>query len=102
MNGCYRIILSYEDEAYPVSPALILKESTGILLGVVGILILLLFFGNTITVEKEQHTWSTLKTQPIKKWKLIVAKYATALVAILALLVMVVVIGLVIPLIFSG
>ena len=59
--------LSYEDEAYPVSPALILNESTGILLGVVGILILLLFFGNTITVEKEQHTWSTLQNTANQK-----------------------------------
>ena len=53
--------LSYEDEDYSLSPALILKEGTGVLFGFLGIFILLLFFGTTITAEMEQRTWLTLK-----------------------------------------
>lgn len=94
--------LSYEDENFPISPALILKESAGVLLGFIGILILLLFFGNTITVEKEQQTWSTLRTQPIAKWKLIMAKYSTLLMTLLIFITIVVSLGLIIPMIFSG
>lgn len=93
--------LSYEDEIYPTSPALFLKDSTGLLFGALGIFLILLLFGNTITVEKTQHTWSTLKTQPIAKWKLITAKYSSILMMMLVFITMVVGIGLAIPLLFS-
>ena len=94
--------LSYEDEDYSLSPALILKEGTGVLFGFLGILILLLFFGTTITAEMEQRTWLTLKTQPISKWRLIVGKYISLLVVVLPFLAMVIGVGLVLPLIFGG
>ncbi|WP_438310618.1 ABC transporter permease subunit [Sporosarcina sp. FA9] len=94
--------LSYEDEAISISPALILKEVSGFLLGFLGLFILLLFFGTTITVEMENRTWLTLKTQPISKWKLILGKYFSLLIVVLLYLAMVIGVGLFLPLILGG
>lgn len=94
--------LGYEDEAYPTSPHLVLKENAKILFGLLGIIILLLFFGNFISSEKEQNTWLTLNTQPIPRWKLFIGKYVSTLFTILIFLVLVVIIGIFVPFIFGG
>ncbi|WP_438310620.1 ABC transporter permease subunit [Sporosarcina sp. FA9] len=94
--------LSYEDAVYSISPALILKEVSGFLMGFIGLFVLLLLFGTTITAEMEQHTWLTLKTQPIPKWKLIVGKYMSLLVVVISFFAMVIGVGLVLPLILGG
>ncbi|AST93221.1 hypothetical protein BC6307_19135 [Sutcliffiella cohnii] len=69
----------YEDEEYPVSPHLIVKEVSTLAFSLLGLFLLLLLFGNTFTVEKEQHTWLTIQTQPINKWNLLVSKYISLL-----------------------
>lgn len=94
--------LPYEDEAYPIIPSLILKTNVEILLGILGVFILLLFFGTTITTEKEQHTWSTIKTQPLPKWRRIVEKYASLLAITVIFVAIVIGIGLLVPVIFGG
>lgn len=94
--------IGYEDEAYPVSPHLILKESMKVLLSLIGILILILIFGTNITAEMEQRTWLILKTQPITKGKLIVAKYVSLITVIIVFLAMVMGLGLLIPLMFGN
>lgn len=93
--------LAYEDEKYPISPHLILKETTTVLFSVLGIFILLLFFGSTITAEKEQLTWLTLKTQPVPKRKLIAAKCGSMLTMMMVFLVLVIGIGWLVPLVFG-
>ena len=86
--------LPYVDEEFPLSPALVLKQSSNLLLSVGGILFLVLFFGNVVTSEKEQQTWLTLKTQPIARWKRILAKYAGVLIVLFVFLLMVLSVGL--------
>ncbi|MCM3710629.1 ABC transporter permease subunit [Sporosarcina luteola] len=93
--------LPYVDEEFPLSPALMLKQSSNLLLSVGGFLFLVLFFGNIVTSEKEQQTWLTLKTQPIAKWKRIVAKYTGVLIVIFGFLLMVLCVGLLIPYVFG-
>ena len=93
--------LPYVDEEYPLSPALVFKQSSNLLLSVGGILLLVFFFGNVVTSEKEQQTWLTLKTQPIAKWKRILAKYAGVLTVISVFLLMVLSVGLLIPYVFG-
>lgn len=93
--------LPYTDEQYPLSPALVLKESSSYLFGALGLFILMLFFGNTITVEKIQHTWSTLKTQPLRQSQIIMAKFASIVLVILVYIGLVVTAGLAIPLLFG-
>lgn len=94
--------LPYEDEVYPMIPSLILKQTMSFLFGFFGIAMLLLFFGSTITSEKEQNTWATLKTLPLEKWKIIVAKYMTLLITTIIFILFIFTIGLIIPLIING
>jgi hypothetical protein len=60
--------LIYEDEEYPVSPHLLVKEISTLAFSLFGLFLILLFFGNTFTNEKEQHTWLTIQTQPINDY----------------------------------
>lgn len=91
--------LAYDDEAFPLSPALTLKQSSEWLFSLLGVFILLLFFGTTITAEKEQNTWLTLKTQPIPKWQRYSSKFISLLVVLLLFLLIVICFGLLVPLI---
>ncbi|WP_350342807.1 ABC transporter permease subunit [Proteinivorax tanatarense] len=91
----------YEDEIYPDSPHLNLIQSSSFLFGIAGVLILVLFFGAGVSDEKDEGTWGTLKTQPIPIWKIIVSKYISLSVIIIIFLVMVMVVGIILPAIFS-
>lgn len=71
--------LPYEDEQYPISPHLTLLESSFIFLGIIGLFILLIFFGGNITSEIEQNTWLLISTQPLQRWKVILSKYCAIL-----------------------
>ena len=94
--------LPYEDEAYPVSPFLFLKEMSTYLFGVYGLVFLLILFGQTYTSEHEQNTDRTLKTQPIQQWKHVVAKYASLLLVMSIYAVFVIGISLLIPTLFGN
>ena len=93
--------LPYANETDPVSPALQMSEITPILLGPAGLLLLLLLFGNAYTSEKEQQTLLTLRTQPLRRWKLLLAKYAGLLVVTFFYLFYVAIGGWVIPVVFG-
>lgn len=93
--------LPYVDEEYALSPSLVLKQSSTLLLSLGGILFLMLFFGNAVTAEKEQQTWLTLKTQPISKWKRMLAKYGGLLFVMFVFLLIVLCVGLLIPYMFG-
>ena len=89
--------LPYVDDEFPLAPALVLKQSADFLLSIGAILLLVLFFGNAMTAEKEQQTWLTLKTQPIPSRQRILMKYAGMLFIMLVFVLMVACIGLLIP-----
>ncbi|WP_217586279.1 hypothetical protein [Lentibacillus saliphilus] len=74
--------LPYEDEQHPISPHLFMKEAGSWLFGLAGVVVLLLFFGHTLVVEKEQHTWLTLRTQPIQVSKHMIAKFTSLLMVL--------------------
>ncbi|WP_404349706.1 ABC transporter permease subunit [Sutcliffiella horikoshii] len=93
--------LSYEDEEYPVSPHLIVKELSEWAFSLAGLFVMLLLFGNIFTSEREQRTWLTLHTQPIRKWELLVSKYISLLAATLIFMALFIVVGLAIPSVFS-
>lgn len=93
--------LPYANETDPVSPALQMNEIAPILLGPAGLLLLLLLFGNAYTSEKEQQTLLTLRTQPLRRWKLLLAKYAGLLVVTFFYLFYVAIGGWVIPVVFG-
>ncbi|WHY59862.1 ABC transporter permease subunit [Cytobacillus firmus] len=93
--------LSYEDEEYPLSPHLIIKESTLVFLGISGLVLLILFFGSSISMEKEQNTWSTLVSQPISKSQLLIGKYISQLLSSIVLILVVIGFGILIPLLFQ-
>ena len=94
--------ITYEVEGYPLTQHLFLKQISSLLLGIIGLGILLILFGNSIIEEKEHHTLHTLKTQPISKLKLILSKYTTFLLMTVTFIGMVVGIGFIVPLIFGG
>ncbi|WP_350343409.1 ABC transporter permease subunit [Proteinivorax tanatarense] len=89
--------LYYEDESIPQSIHLLTKETSTFLLGLVGMLTLLLFFGSTLTEEKEENTWRTLKTQPITNWKLIISKYISLILVSAVFIVIVLGVGITLP-----
>ncbi len=93
--------LPYNDEEYPLAPMLFLKENTKILFGLVGVVVLLILFGNIMVIEKEQNTWLFLTTQPIPNWKLIFGKLFCLLIIMATFIVFVIGIGSVVPLIFD-
>lgn len=93
--------LPFEFEGSPVTPHLFLKDSSSILLGLIGIILLLLFFGNSLTEEKENSTWKTLNTQPICKAKLIFSKYIVFLFMAAIFVAMFLGVGILIPF-FNG
>lgn len=94
--------LPYTNETYPVTPALQMNKIAPILLGPGGLLMLLLLFGNAYTSEKEQQTLLTLRTQPLRRWKLLMAKYVGMLVVMLFFLSAVAIGGWTIPVVFGG
>lgn len=94
--------LPYEDEMYGLSPHILLVNNSTWLFGIAGILILVLLFGNTLVNEKEQKTWLTLSTQPIKKAKLIAGKYSSLVVMMVLFIVLVVGAGLLLPFILNN
>ncbi|WP_350342809.1 ABC transporter permease subunit [Proteinivorax tanatarense] len=91
----------HEDETYPDSPHLNLVQSSSFLFGIIGISILIALFGGRISEEKSKHTWLTLRTQPVKISKLVLAKYVSLSVALTLFITMVVIVGLLVPAIFS-
>lgn len=93
--------LPYANETDPVSPALQMSEIAPILLGPAGLLLLLLIFGNAYTSEKEQQTLLTLRTQPLRRRELLLAKYAGLLTVMFFYLVFVAFGGWVIPVVFG-
>ena len=93
--------LPFANETDPVSPALHMSEITHILLGPAGLLLLLLLFGNAYTSEKEQQTLLMVRTQPLRRWELLLAKYAGLLTVMLFYLVFVAIGGWVIPVVFG-
>lgn len=88
--------LAYADEAFPLSPVLFLKQNTDLFLSIAGLALLVLFFAHTMTIEKEQRTLSTLKTQPMSNRKLFVGKYIS-----LVIIMMVYIMGIGLALIVS-
>ncbi len=94
--------LPYEDEEYPLSPHLILKGGSSVFLGMIGLALMVLFFGGSLSQEKEQNTWSTLATQPISRWRLAARKYMSLLVSALLFVVIVTGVSVLIPLLFHG
>ncbi|MCM3710630.1 ABC transporter permease subunit [Sporosarcina luteola] len=89
--------LPYANETYPVTPALQMGEIAPILLGPGGLLLLLLLFGNAYTSEKEQQTLLTLRTQPLRRGKLLTAKYISLLVVLFFFFAATILIGWAIP-----
>ena len=93
--------LPYANETYPITPALQMGKIAPILLGTGGLLILLLLFGNAYTSEKEQQTLLTLRTQPLRRGKLLTAKYIGLLFVLFFFLAATLLIGWVIPNVFG-
>lgn len=94
--------IQYEYERSPVTQHLFLKQISSILLGVFGLGLLLILLGNTITEEKEQKTWLTLKSQPISQGKLILSKYIVLMIFAVLFSILVIGIGFLIPEIIDG
>ncbi|MFS0690904.1 ABC transporter permease subunit [Sporosarcina sp. 179-K 8C2 HS] len=94
--------LAYEDEDFPVTPALFLKESATVLFGVVGIGLVILLFGNIVVTEKEHQTWLTVRTQPIAKFRLIAGKYISVCLMTILFIVIGISASLIISIIHSG
>lgn len=93
--------LAYDDEKYPLSPGLVMSLLADWLFSWWGLALAVLLFGTVVSGEREQNTWSLLRTQPIPKWKLYEAKYFTAAINSGILIGLVFLIGIGIPLMFA-
>lgn len=93
--------IAYEDETYPTSPHLLLKENLVILLGLLGLALMFLLFGNILSSEKENNTILFLKTQPLAEHKWYIWKFVSLLVSMLIYIAMLVVIAVLPALLFG-
>ncbi|WP_210365293.1 ABC transporter permease subunit [Bacillus sp. REN3] len=93
--------LPYENEEYPTSAHLILKQLSSLFIGLAGLVILLFFFGTTLTQEKDQKTILMLRTQPITQRDLLTSKYVSILLVSLVYILFVICLGLLIPMAFG-
>nr|WP_301538669.1 ABC transporter permease subunit [Bacillus sp. THAF10] len=75
--------LPYEDEEYPTSPHLLMVESASLLLQLFGLTIIILMFGNIVTIEREQRTYLLLNTQPIKPWQQSISKLSILFIVLM-------------------
>ncbi|WP_419882556.1 ABC transporter permease subunit [Peribacillus sp. B-H-3] len=87
--------MPYVDETYPLVPALFLKEAAAFLWALAGLVLLVLLFGNSFTMEHEQQTWRFLNTQPLAEWKIRFAKFASLVVVIFIYILAIIVLSLV-------
>lgn len=94
--------LAYEVEKSPTNQHLFLTQISTVFFSLFGILILLVLFGNTITQEKEQKTWLTIKTQPVSKIMLIFSKYITCVFSTIFLIISVFALGFLLPQVSDG
>lgn len=94
--------ISKEYEGFPITQHLFLRQSSSVLLNILGLVMLLLFFGNAITEEKERKTWLTLKTQPLSRFSYISAKFSITMLGAVVFCVFVLGIGLLIPFLRNG
>lgn len=79
---------------------LFLKQHTDVFLSIIGVALLVLFFAHTLTMEKEQHTLATLRTQPLTMRELFASKYVS-LVILLVLYLLVISLALILSFIFG-
>lgn len=93
--------LPYANETNPISPVLQMSKIAPILLGPAGLLVLILLFGNTYMAEKEQQTMLTLRTQPLNRWRILLAKYVSLVVVLVFFLTVVAIAGWTIPTVFG-
>lgn len=93
--------LIYEDEEFPISPHLLVKGVSTLAFSVFGLFLLLLFFGNSITSEKEQNTWLTIQTQPISRITYLASKYSSLVVVTIVFMLLFVLFGVSISSVFS-
>lgn len=93
--------IAYEDESYPTSPHLLLKENLSILLGLLGLALLFLLFGNILSSEKENNTILLLKTQPLAEYKWHIWKFVSLLLSMIIYILMLVVIAVLPALLFG-
>lgn len=94
--------IQFEYEKSPITQHLFLVQSLSLILGIIGIAILLVLFGNTIIEEKENYTWQTIKTQPISRVKLILSKYTVFLFISALFIIMAILAGVLVPAAMSG
>ncbi|MCG3087609.1 ABC transporter permease [Sporosarcina cyprini] len=93
--------LPYANETYPISPLLQLNKLATLLLGPAGLLLLLLLFGSAYTIEKEQQTVLTVRTQPVLRRSFLFSKYAGLLWVTFLYVVIVFLIGWTVPSLFA-
>lgn len=91
----------YVDERYPITSMPLLKSSSLYLLQLPGLFLLLFIFGITITKEKEDRTWATLKTQPIRNRHIYLGKYASLLVMTCFYICFIIIYSIGLPLVFG-
>ncbi|SHK30829.1 ABC-type transport system involved in multi-copper enzyme maturation, permease component [Anaerobranca californiensis DSM 14826] len=94
--------LTFESEKLPISQHLFLKDLASFLLGKIGIVLILFFYGVSYMEEKERNTLKTLKTQPISNTKLIISKYLIYIVSTMIFILVVFSAGLLIPYLYNG
>ncbi|AJD89545.1 hypothetical protein JMA_02280 [Jeotgalibacillus malaysiensis] len=82
-NWLNKYELPVENERVPVSPHSFTKEFSTTILSIAGLALILLLLGNSLVGEKEQNTWLLIKTQPVSKRRVLIAKYFTMVFALL-------------------
>lgn len=94
--------LPYEDENYSLDMPIFMKQTSTLLISLLGILTMVFIMGDQLSEEFENQTIKTLYTQPLSKWRILLSKYASMMIVSIFILVILFILCATLPFFFGG
>jgi ABC-type transport system involved in multi-copper enzyme maturation permease subunit len=94
--------LPYEDENYSLDMPIFMKKTSTLLISLIGILTIVFIMGDQLSEEFESQTIKTLYTQPLRKWRILLSKYASLMTVSIFILFILFVLSAALSFLFGG
>lgn len=94
--------IAYENEQYPLSPHLFLKDTSVFLFSLPGLALLILLFGNIEVMERESHTWRLLRSTPLHSRLVLLSKFVSLLIVVVFYVFIAIGTTLLLPILLGG
>lgn len=77
-------------------------KSAGTIVFSFGVLIFIILMGDTLSIEIENGANNTLYTRPYRKWRILLSKYTSLVIAALFVIVVFIAACMLVPFVFGG